>query len=283
MYDSFPMSGSARPTRAVVVVHGTGRNAEGYFERAMQAARAAGVADRTMVIAPWFKADDEAGPGEAMWTNDDWKQGYGAQRPTGLSSFAVMDDLVTSLADVRRFPNLTHITVTGHSAGGQFVQRYAAFGRAPNQLKRVSVNYVVMNPSSYVYFDDRRPNRNGTAFSVPSSSDCPNYREYKYGLDNRQGYPGRLSAAQATAQYAARRVTIVNGGSDTVDNGDLDTDCQAMLQGPNREARGRYFVQHFRGQHPGAPHNRLVVPGVDHDSERMLSAPVARQVLFGAG
>lgn len=283
VYGSHPMSGSAKVTRALVVVHGTGRNAEGYFERAMQAARAAGADGRTMVLAPWFKAeDDEAGAGEPKWTNDDWKQGYAARRPGGLSSFTVMDSLVASLADPRRFPNLTHITVAGHSAGGQFAQRYAAFGRAPDQVPGVGVNYVVMNSSSYLYFDDRRPTGNGAAFAVPSAADCPGYADYKYGLRGRQGYPARLTAAQAEARYAGRRVTVVNGAADTVDNGNLDTDCSAMLQGPNREARGRYFVAHFRAGHPGAVHDRLVVPGVDHDSEQMLASPVVRRVLFGS-
>jgi hypothetical protein len=76
-------------------------------------------------------------------------------------------------------------------------------------------------------------------------------------------------------------VTILNGGADTFDNGDLDTNCGAMLQGPNRNARGQYFFQLFHAQEPNAPHNRIVVPGVDHDSAGMLSSPLATPILFG--
>ncbi|WP_028935518.1 hypothetical protein [Pseudonocardia spinosispora] len=284
VYDNFPMAGNAKVTRAVIVVHGTGRNAEGYYTRMMSAAKAAGAADNTMVVSPWFKGDedDKVASGEASWENDAWKQGYPSQKPAGLSSFTVMDNLVASLASPDRFPNLKHITITGHSAGGQFTQRYAAFGKAPSQMTGIDFNFAAMNPSSYVYFDNKRPNSNGTAFTVPSSSSCSDYNSYKYGLAGRQSYPGQLTAAQAMAQYASRKVTIVNGSADTVDNGDLDTDCGAMLEGPNREARGQYFLKHFLSLQPNAKHNRLVVPGVAHESEEMFASPVVKTTLFGS-
>jgi hypothetical protein len=283
VFDNFPMSGASSVTRAVVVVHGTGRNAEGYYQRAVAAAKSAGVTDHTMVVAPWFKGDDgdKVASGEASWSNDAWKQGYPAESGSQVSSFTAMDNIMATLADKRRFPKLTHITLTGHSAGGQFTQRYAAFGKAPNVLNWVDFNFAVMNPSSYVYFDDARPGKSGS-FSVPSSSSCKDYNQYKYGLDGRQSYPGQLSAAAALAQYASRQVTIFNGGADTVDNGDLDTDCGAMLQGANRELRGQYFFNHFKALEPQAPHKRIVVPGVDHDSEAMLGSPLAAATLFGS-
>ena len=54
------------------------------------------------------------------------------------------------------FPNLKTVVVVGHSAGGQFVNRYAAGGAGcPNPL--VEVRYVIMNPSSYLYVDDLGP------------------------------------------------------------------------------------------------------------------------------
>lgn len=76
-------------------------------------------------------------------------------------------------------------------------------------------------------------------------------------------------------------MTVINGADDTVDNGNLDTDCQANLQGPNRLVRGERFHQRMRQLAPGAPHDRIVVPGVDHDKEALYASAPVIKVLFG--
>lgn len=38
-----------------------------------------------------------------------------------VSSFAAIDEVLHILADKTLFPNLTRVTIVGHSAGGQFV------------------------------------------------------------------------------------------------------------------------------------------------------------------
>jgi pimeloyl-ACP methyl ester carboxylesterase len=284
VYRNVPMSGSRAVTRALVVVHGTGRNPVSTFTGMMRAATEAGVLAHTLVLAPFFKtSEDSPSDRDATWTSGGWKVGDGAVEPSGLSSFAAMDEIVTSLADRSRFPNLTHITVVGHSAGGQFTQRYAAFGLAPGVVRGVGVNFVVANPSSYVYLDPARPEPDGGGFRTPSGGACPDYDTYKYGLAGRGGYPGRLTPEQARATYLSRRVTILNGGADTVQNGDMDTDCGAMLQGPNRAARGANFYRRIHGLYPNAPHDRIVVPGVDHDHYALFESPLALGALFGHG
>jgi pimeloyl-ACP methyl ester carboxylesterase len=281
VFRNFPISGSAAVTSAVVVIHGTGRNAAGYFASMMAAASQAGATSHTLVVAPWFKTSaDKPAPGEATWTNDAWKQGDGASQPSGLSSFLVMDQIMATLASKQRFPNLRRITLAGHSAGGQFTQRYAAFGLAPNALPGVRVRYVPANPSSFVYFSAARPSNNG--FTVPSGSGCSGFDTYKYGLKGRTGYPARLTAAQALANYTSRDVTIINGGTDTFDNGDMDSDCAAMLEGPNRATRGANYLRYIHAIAPTstARQRRIVVPGVDHDSDAIFASPLARTVLF---
>jgi pimeloyl-ACP methyl ester carboxylesterase len=283
LYANFPTAGSPIPTRAVVVVPGGRRNAEGYFGRMLKAADEAGVADHVMVVATWFKADDDRTyEHEARWDEEAWKAGEDARQPAGLSSFAVMDDLLASLADRRRFPNLRHITVAGHSSGGQFAQRYAALGQAPDQLPWVGFNFVSMNPSSYLYFDEQRPGADGR-FGVPERAACPDYNRYKYGMEGRTGYLAASSAAQAAARYASRPVTVLNGERDDYQNGDMDDSCPAMLEGPNRKLRGRFYVAHFLALHPSAPHHWVVVPGVDHDGSAMFDSPLSWPALFGSG
>ena len=48
-----------------------------------------------------------------------------------VSSFAVLDALLQMLSDRQHWPALDLVVLAGHSAGGQFVQRYAVAGRAP--------------------------------------------------------------------------------------------------------------------------------------------------------
>lgn len=269
VYDNAPLAGSDQITHAVVVVHGTSRNADGYYEHMMGAAHAAKVTDHTIVVAPHFQVSGDKPKGTIAWKeNDDWKQGA---ESAGLSSFEVMDDLVGTLANRHRFPNLTSITIAGHSAGAQFTQRYAVFGKAPNQLPWVQFNYLVANPSSFVYLDSWRPS---------PTSRC-DFNAYKYGLDGREGYVAELSAEQALAQFAGRRVTIANGGDDTYDNGDLDTSCEGNTQGPNRSARGKTFFDHIKSLVPAAPFDYVVVPGVDHDATEMFASPLTWPALFG--
>ena len=85
-----------------------------------------------------------------------------------ISSFGAMDVLLESLCDRKRFPNLQRIVVTGHSAGGQFVHRWAlssnswCFGdgqyahRWAPKSDLPNVRTVVANPRSFTYLDNRR-------------------------------------------------------------------------------------------------------------------------------
>src|SRR5204862_6404214 len=57
-------------TRALIMVHGTGRNADHYFETAMAAAFLAGALDNTIVIAPHIiAANDTPRVNEVKWPN----------------------------------------------------------------------------------------------------------------------------------------------------------------------------------------------------------------------
>jgi pimeloyl-ACP methyl ester carboxylesterase len=289
VYRNVPLSGSPDITHAVIVIHGILRNANSYFAGMMAAATNNHVEAHTIVVAPWFQtAQDEPDERGPYWIDQPprradapgWMQGDAAVRPAGLSSFTVVDDLLATLADPRRFPNLRSITVAGHSAGGQFVQRYAVFALMPDRLTRVSVNYVAANPSSFVYFDPSRPIGDGTRFAVPTATNCPGYDTYKYGFGGRTGYVAALSPIQAFNQYLHRRVTIVNGAADTFDNGDEDTTCAAMAQGPHRAARGANYLAYIRTQQPAAPHDRIVVPNVGHSQGAIFGSPLVGPVLF---
>jgi len=150
-------------TRALIVVHGAGRNADDYFRTGVAAAFLAGALDDTIVIAPRFaSADrgchDKLDKNEISWScgGDSWRSGGAASSDDKLNSYDLMDEILRRVARKSVFPNLKAIVVSGHSAGGQYVTRYEMSNRVHDSLG-VAVTYVVSNPSSYAYPDPVRP------------------------------------------------------------------------------------------------------------------------------
>ena len=74
--------------------------------------------------------------------------------------------------------------IAGHSAGGQFANRFAAAHPAQPETR-----YIVANPSSYLYLDaQRREDLWLDKFSIPKSDVCFNYNHYKYGTEILNAY-----------------------------------------------------------------------------------------------
>eukprot|EP00573_Skeletonema_grethae_P001183 CAMPEP_0201691564 /NCGR_PEP_ID=MMETSP0578-20130828/4704_1 /ASSEMBLY_ACC=CAM_ASM_000663 /TAXON_ID=267565 /ORGANISM="Skeletonema grethea, Strain CCMP 1804" /LENGTH=597 /DNA_ID=CAMNT_0048176799 /DNA_START=22 /DNA_END=1815 /DNA_ORIENTATION=+ len=243
--------------RAVIGVHGSGRDAGTYL-----CALTATVADASknqmfttkdqrrllskdvLVVAPWFMAPEDNTPPTSsspipyiQW--DDHHPiphtfRYGAESKPDVkynmtvSSFAAMDVLLEHLCDRKRFPNLRRVVVVGHSAGGQFVQRWALSSNswcfrdgqfasrfAETELPQVRV--VVANPRSFAYLDNRRyfalsdeaaetdddgvsPSENDgtlTPFdkyqlrppSAAEEDSCKEFNRYEWGLDENLEVP----------------------------------------------------------------------------------------------
>jgi len=152
-------------TRAVVVVHGAGRDADNYFRHMLAAAFLGGALESTVVISPRFASNDGNGctdkiaDREARWQCDGperWTAGGRAVDNVGVTTFEVMDELLMKLSRRDAFPNLRSIVLAGHSAGGQFVNRYEMANQVHEKLA-VPVRYIVANPSSYGYLDATRP------------------------------------------------------------------------------------------------------------------------------
>jgi len=265
-------------TRAVIVIHGDQRNAGEYFAFARTAAVTA--QSDALIIAPRFVTADDAGRARSdlTWSDDDWKSGATPDHRGGVSSFEVIDRLIAGL--VADDPALTEVVVAGHSAGGQFVQRYAAAAHLP---AGAHVRFVVANPSSYLYLDHRRPVDG--AFDEPSRRAvraCDRYDDYKFGLDRLPAPLKAIGAATLRAQYRARDVTILLGALDLSDDDNLDRGCEAGLQGAQRYERGVLFYQYVQALFPPAGEHALrVVPGVGHDAAGMLDSEAGRLALFG--
>lgn len=87
--------------------------------------------------------------GYLCWLGDDWSAGADnvaecTPGVSGVSAFTAIDAIIDWLQNKTRFPSLDTIVVSGHSLGGQFVQRYASLGSGRN-VDGVDVLYWVGN------------------------------------------------------------------------------------------------------------------------------------------
>jgi pimeloyl-ACP methyl ester carboxylesterase len=291
--------------RALIMVHGTNRNADHYFSTAVAAAFLAGALDDAVVVSPRIASAagscrDALAPNEVSWscTGDSWRSGGSAASNPDLTSFDFVDAILKKLANKSLFPNLRAIVVAGHSAGGQFVARYQMANRVHDTLG-VPITYVVANPSSYAWPDATRPQPTGdaavenakgawetekvhTSFSYGAfdASACPNYDRWPAGLTNRSGgYTAHTDDAQLKRQLVSRQTTFLFGQVDTLPLGGFDSSCPAMAQGATRRARGEAYVKYVNEQ-LGAKHAVQIVPECGHNDRCVYTTDTVLPIIF---
>lgn len=285
-YRSFPLDArNPSITAALIIVHGSNRDADRYFATGIFAATEAGRKTDTIIIAPNFQTiDDDPAPDEAYWTSGGWKKGHlsvaDELRPQRVSSYAALDRIVETLGDRNLFPLLETVVIAGHSAGGQVTHRYAAGNRVEQGLNGIHIRYVVANPSTYLYLGLERAAA-GTLheFALPDYDACPTYNNWHYGLSNLNTYMSALSLEEIRNQLVSRDVVIYVGSADT-GSSMLDVSCGAMLQGLHRYYRGLTLINYMNTFYPGNNHTLEVLPGVGHSSRTMFTSHLGLTILF---
>jgi hypothetical protein len=280
-------------TRAVLVFHGKGRNVEGYFTALERAAREAGArSDQTLLWAPQFLREEDAEahhlPKQFLrWHAGSWTAGEPASGPIPLSTFDVIDAMLATLADRARFPNLTTVVLIGHSGGGQLLNRYAIVGKSAGILAGIHVRFVIANPSSYFYFSDDRPQRDGS-FTPFNPSGCPAFDHWRYGPVHAPPYVRTTTSAawqELEQDYIKADVIYLLGTDDTdPEQVDLDTSCAGEAEGAERLNRGEAYFRYLKSRHPQSFGQQLwFVRGVAHVGSRMVESPCAIAAAFDHG
>jgi pimeloyl-ACP methyl ester carboxylesterase len=273
--------------RALVMVHGAGRDADNYFRTAVAAAFLAGALDDTIVIAPRFASNDNRGcrdtlaQNEVSWrcSGDSWRSGGTSLSNEKLTSYDLTDEIVRKLARKDVFPNLRAIVVAGHSAGGQYVTRYEMASKVHDTVG-VPITYVVANPSSYAYLDATRPTPDGKDVrAFGDGRNCTTYDRWPYGLQSRTGYTAQIPDDVLKKQLVSRPVTYMLGEIDILPLGGFDSSCPAMAQGPTRLARGQAFGTYVNQKY-GARHTVTVVALCGHNARCMFTADPSLAILF---
>ncbi len=283
-------------TRALIIVHGKGRDVKADYRTALEAAGIASpAASETVFIAPQFLDEEDVDvhgtPADVLrWRRTTWDSGAPASAPIPVSSFEVVDALVARLADRSVFPNLATVVLAGHSAGAQLVQRYAVVGRAPIALANTSgihFRFVIANASSYVYFSDERPAPGGAAVLFRSRG-CRAFNHWKYGTVDGPPYlksDAETSWSQLEANYAQQDVIYLLGTADTDPHEkDLDISCGGEAQGPTRFARGQAYYAYLHGRNGVRWNQRMwFVPEVAHSVRQMFTSACGVDALFDIG
>jgi hypothetical protein len=231
--DVFTYRAAAAPRLLLLVFHGMHSDADVYRDRARPLADRLGA----LVVAPRFEPP--------RFTVPLYQRGGVAPEGVFVLPGRRTVDLVAPLvawaqSAVRRA--LPHALI-GHSAGGQFLSRVAAF------VDTGALHLVIANPSTWV---------------LPSLEDAVPY-----------GFGGTSDAESALRSYLGRPITVLLGADDTGTN-NLSSEPDAAAQGVNRLERGRNTFARAK-----AAADRLgcrfgwrlaEVAGVGHDSARMFAS-----------
>ena len=228
----------------LVVFHGNGRTAEEYRDAAIE------LADRScfVIYAPLFDED--------RFPNWSYHRGglvhNGELQDPDIWTVDLMDEILDKIrtTDGRDVP----IYLFGHSAGGQFLSRVAAYS-LPTEVERI----VIANPSTYV---------------LPSlDEDAP----YGFG-----GLPDDFDAVETMKAYLAAPITIYLGKDDTGMNNVTMTE-QAKRQGQHRLDRGRqtFSLAQAEAERRGWSFGwrSVEVADVGHSARDMLTANAMLEAL----
>ena len=286
-------------TNAVVSLHGIERNANDYYNTVLSAASLRSkLSDSTYMIAPQFLTEEDLvfhklDQEHLYWTSGGWSSGSNSRsestnpRPQRIASFAVMDSILLKI--ITTFPKIKSITLAGHSAGAQFINRYYASSPMIDDLcqkYKVSTKFIVANPSSYVYLNNKRVVSGTTdKFAVPVTS-CTAYNEWRHGLDNLFTYPAAIGKEAIMTNFKSRNVAYLAGQLDNDPNApNLGTTCEDRLQGAHRLERSIIYFNHLKdvyGQDILKTQSHDVIPNTGHNHFPIFTSEKALFHLFEA-
>ncbi len=232
----------------LVVFHGVGRNAEEYRNFAITMAERFGV----LVVAPHF--DNERFP-SARYQRGGLLDRDGKTQPPEKWTYAVVPKIVAHVRTLEGKPELPFYLI-GHSAGGQFLVRLAAF--MPGEAVRI----VAANAGSHLF-----PVRD---------------QDFGYGFG---GLPAELSNDEVLRRYLAARLVLYQGTGDILPSNSFDQSPAGMRQGENRLARARAAFETARtlAKERGWEFNwrKVETPDIGHEAAFMFAAKEVEDALFG--
>lgn len=232
----------------LLVFHGVGRNAEEYRNFAITLAERF----RAIVVAPLFDATRFP---SVRYQRGGLMNSDGAVQPREAWTYAFVPKIVAHVRALEGKPALPYYLI-GHSAGGQFLVRLAAF------LPGEAVRIVAANPGSNLF-----PTRE---------------QDFGYGFGQ---LPPELGNDDVLRTYLAAPLTLYLGTDDIYPRPSFDASAEGMRQGANRLERGRtcFAFAQALAKERGWNFNwrKVETPGIGHEAAFMFAATEAEDALFG--
>ncbi len=237
-----------RGERLLIVMHGVNRNADEYRDHAVELGQRFGM----LVAAPKF--DNERFPSRAYQRGGILREDGKAADPKEWT-YALLPKIAAALREREKKPEMP-FWVIGHSAGGQFCMRMAAF-------QELGAERIVAANAGSCLFPDRET-------------------KFGYGFG---GLPESLSSDDVLKRYLAAPLTLYLALDDNGPDEWLDTSEPAMKQGPGRLQRNRaaFAAAEALAAEKKWPFawRKVEVEGIGHDHEKMFAHPLVEEALFG--
>jgi hypothetical protein len=277
--------------RVILAIHSSNHDANAVYNNCMELINSHGLNKSTLIIAPQFlmkkHLENNTENNLLFWnTYPFWGASISTTKSAGkdlrISAYSILTQIISEVCSKTTFPNVQQLTILGHSAGGQLVNRFAASNTVEFDVVRpagIHCRYIVMNPSSYLYFSPKR-SVNGSVrdFSIPPPEvikNQPGYNNYGYGLDKLYSYHRKagLTAAKIRQMYPQRNVVYMLGEEDRHADSSMSVHPHAMLEGENRLKRGKIYYGHLIDEFGPSIKNTqkmVIIPKVGHSGKEMI-------------
>lgn len=263
---------------AILVIHGQNRDADNYYHYLSNLNLINSQSDRTALVAPLFKDASSASADELYWSTDSWRSGGQSGGTIGVSSFSIIDSIISRFANPELFPAMKNIIITGHSSGALLTLLYAGVNSFEEINPNIEFTYIPANSQYYYYPDGQRIDESTDMLYTPTS--CAGYQIYPTGYEVVPPYLQSITAQSFTDKWIQSRIIYLLGNGQGADPALNTVDCQATLLGSSRYRRGANMYRYLTLAYPSIhQHEKIDVEGIGHDGEGMYASPACRSLL----
>ena len=182
MYSSFHIDSASDARGAIIITHGNSRNADDYYEKMISVISSQISTDEIIIIAPKFVTNyEKTYDTDWHWNTTSWKwgmQSYNSPLGISVSSFQVIDSILSKLSYKQLFRQLSDVIITGHSSGAAFVHMFS-FSKLNNYFEELNIHFAIVNNQYFTHPEPTRMHPNG---SLAILDDCDGYNDWPYGF-----------------------------------------------------------------------------------------------------